>query len=1779
MRYFILAHRLTRSGVHPRSARTAPATWRHATWRRGARLALAASALLAAHDLDAQTGYTTPRVRIAPPSGSYVFGAQVTASVQYCSQYPFLSNSETLTFNGQPVPLAGTSVVVGTQADCPLGHHDFERRNIVLTLGYGANLFRATIENDLDGNPDTDDGYYGRSSATYSTPWPRNGVVLVADNRYAGSRPSVQRTERYAITNSGDVSTKFTVSCTWSPLTGCSLSRDTLTLGAGASETVTATVPVGAVGSVGTLGITVSGGVGPLPASASAVTEISALAPPPTARGVTLVNPAGTVERDLCVTIKAGNDAAMECGDLRLAHALPSIRTKGKLRTPVLLFNGALAEPMVRIPADVALDAGFVTTPPFADRISATVVITSPASMAGQSFLAGEWTATDWPENGEAQRIIAAFDGSTLPSGKYGYQLVIRRTSDEIEDVATGTLLHVNRSRSPLHAGWWLAGLEQLLPVEGNQLLWVGGDGSTRLYSQTASCDWRAENVDRVDRVICGANGWYTRLLPNGLRVVFDPAGRHRYTVNRHADTTEFTYNAQGALGSIVVPPRANGVGAASYVLHYGASSALLDSVTAPSPDPLKARRLRVTWVHGRPVLDGASGSRILTIKDADKAGIELHYANETSGQGDYRPTSRVDRRGTTTTFAYSPGGKLASASTPASATETVLQQFRPAEGQGVAAGTAESGRSIPLDSVYTRLDGPRTDVVDETKWWVNRFGAPLRVRDPMGAETVVEYDATWPGLAMRKRGPTGLETRAVYSSMRGLVESVTAYGPYGSSKQNAVTRYFWHATWDMPDSVKAPTGEVTRRAYDADGNVLWEQAGGSAARRVTFAYDPTTRQLTSVRYPGVAGHDSVEYDAVLRNVARTISPAGRWMRRVTDGLGRDTLVESSIDGTRSARQRITYDVLDRVIQSQSIGPAMPYTLPYAESNRDTATVLADTLIEFTTYDLEGNVTRIQKRALPNPRPWLPCPGYGVNTQCSGITDADTGSIDVRTYDGMHRLKTQRLGSSGGRFKHDPAGNVIERLSWANGLTKWRYDAANRPAMAVVTERPHSAEFCESMPPGPLHAAPYCFRRFPIYPNDGAGGLTIPADSARFVYDQAGLLRGAHNAFARVDRTYYPAGALATDTLRLRDYAGTNFGLKYGLGYVYDVSGRRIRLRTPWAADSIRYAYDRELGVLDTVWQGNARIRFTYDLAGRQDSLLIGTPTSVGVREGRKYDPDGMLVQRDRVSALLGGLVKDTLLYDLRDKAVDVTTWSRAIDVGTLEYHTRYSGLGAVLAQQKVKTPSTWEMEEFRATALGDVYRSRKFRSDGDNEGAFPLLSQHNALGALIAKEPVRDMAMPGASTFEDTTYAHVDGSGNVIRTGTKFRSLINNGPLSQMATRSYFGDDNKLRFQQRYVNTGMVGSGSGGIESGSWEEHWYDALGRKVLTRARRDSLCSTTTTEPCTSYIERTVWDDDQVLYELRTQGGDSVPAGTLNGDVSTASVQLGKVGYVHAGGIDAPLVLMDGRVPNYNWRGLAESSVWLDGSAADCTVSGGSPCTQIYWPGNQGVYMKPPLGQTSLTDVGTWAGSLLANGVGSTGMAYRRNRFYDGTTGQFNQQDPIGLAGGPNSYGFAGGDPVNYSDPFGLCPNGPKKCGALATFWMGVNVGANQLRGNPGPGIDEDSRAYRYGLAVGNLLYDFAHPYHQIDGAVAQAAGMNNIPIGKGSVEIRKNYYQVHLEKGGSGEWQIHTQVIRGPDKGTKYTSPAEMPRAVRENAEIQQRLQRAQQQLDRLRGDSR
>ncbi len=399
---------------------------------------------------------------------------------------------------------------------------------------------------------------------------------------------------------------------------------------------------------------------------------------------------------------------------------------------------------------------------------------------------------------------------------------------------------------------------------------------------------------------------------------------------------------------------------------------------------------------------------------------------------------------------------------------------------------------------------------------------------------------------------------------------------------------------------------------------------------------------------------------------------------------------------------------------------------------------------------------------------------------------------------------------------------------------------------------------------------------------------------------------------------------------------------------------------------------------------------------------------------------DGQLTilnRQRREGAYFVGLLTDTMRYDARGKLREVLVASASVDVGNQRIRNYYAGLGAVVGSEKANSFSE-ESEQFRATAMGTVWRSR---SDiGASTDHYPQISFFGFNGELKGKNPVRPYQNPLDSLYTDTAYTQLDAGGNVIRSGAVFQRATTEGDRYYTATRSYYSADNKLVVVQRYHAMDAA-------RSGAWEEFRYDALGRRVLSRTRRGGaspkqLC---TAGECPEWVERYVWDGDQILYELRRNGNDTTSLDNL----TSSGAHWGKAGYVHAGGIDKPLVTMDGRVPTYNWRGLPESSVWTNGSKADCSL-GGSGCQLVSWPSANSIYYKPPLGGSG-GSTPQWIGSLMLDGAGSTGMLYRRNRFYDPSTGQFTQQDPIGIAGGANVYGFAGGDPVNFSDPFGLCP----------------------------------------------------------------------------------------------------------------------------------------------------
>ncbi|MBY0491922.1 MAG: RHS repeat-associated core domain-containing protein, partial [Gemmatimonadaceae bacterium] len=374
-----------------------------------------------------------------------------------------------------------------------------------------------------------------------------------------------------------------------------------------------------------------------------------------------------------------------------------------------------------------------------------------------------------------------------------------------------------------------------------------------------------------------------------------------------------------------------------------------------------------------------------------------------------------------------------------------------------------------------------------------------------------------------------------------------------------------------------------------------------------------------------------------------------------------------------------------------------------------------------------------------------------------------------------------------------------------------------------------------------------------------------------------------------------------------------------------------------------------------------------------------------------------------------------------------------------------YNALGAVVVSDDGAYSS--RQEEFLVDGLGNRKQVKRLNSRANTHSDYNRirLNTYDSNGRLTATV---DSASIPANTNEYSLSRSVtyDNAGNVrYRLETEYDSQLGNYWGSDYVA-SFYGANDQLRVVNRHRGVSAHSTDSLPGARGVWEEYRYDALGRRVATRSVRDSFCPSSATE-CRSYIERTVWDGSQLLYEMRTP--DSLP----NTDYTTAGTlnAYGAVIYLHGPGTDQPLTVTRIGLSGYSEyavapyadiQGVYKGASTMSG-ADQATCAAGLTCPGIDWPWGQ----QTMDGLATLSsERTTWWGSLL-QGTDGSGLKYQRNRFYDPATGQFTQSDPIGLAGGANLYAFASGDPVNFRDPFGLCPKGVATCSLLEEFvhWL--------------------------------------------------------------------------------------------------------------------------------------
>lgn len=590
----------------------------------------------------------------------------------------------------------------------------------------------------------------------------------------------------------------------------------------------------------------------------------------------------------------------------------------------------------------------------------------------------------------------------------------------------------------------------------------------------------------------------------------------------------------------------------------------------------------------------------------------------------------------------------------------------------------------------------------------------------------------------------------------------------------------------------------------------------------------------------------------------------------------------------------------------------------------------------------------------------------------------------------------------------------------------------------------------------------------------------------------------------------------------------------YGLSYTYNDDGERSTLLHPTGYNvpslcytgpcTESYTYSTSTGELTGITDIHG-LSYTidYDNAGRPYKLTSPGSVTGPVTDTKHYDDDGNVTSVVVVSNI--GLLSDSMTYDNMGRVRTGHFSGSGVSTNPTEDVTMmYHGLGSVIGMETNASGSV-ATEAFTVDALGNRLNSWRlpmsynyadpntarvmdvsangelmtvtspkndstyatypyfYRKELGYDGVGNLLTvftkEQNAFGTGGEITMNYPMNVPNgvpsfASFFNDSRFAFggdLDGNlGNMRHmmgpsdlSGGNAASFFTDS-ISQTAEAHFYDGDNKLRLFNRHngIDVNSV-SGSNWL----YEEYRYDALGRRIWRRTQGGQAGA---------YVSRTVWDGDQYLYETISNSN------TMPGLESDSAM----VGYVNADGLDAPVGVWRGTssgtvgtmTPHVDWRGAYALGTWDDGSSNPCT--GSAPkCSYIAWPAEgMSAARGHPLDVTLPS--GYWMGSLLSEATDGSGMQYKRNRYYDPASGRFTQVDPIGLAGGLNAYGFGGGDQVNYSDPFGLCPEWvdgkPCNLNAVASFAAGfgdaVSFGATDwVRDKMGTNdvVDKDGAAY--------------------------------------------------------------------------------------------------------------
>ncbi|QNM96747.1 RHS repeat-associated core domain-containing protein [Chitinimonas koreensis] len=592
-----------------------------------------------------------------------------------------------------------------------------------------------------------------------------------------------------------------------------------------------------------------------------------------------------------------------------------------------------------------------------------------------------------------------------------------------------------------------------------------------------------------------------------------------------------------------------------------------------------------------------------------------------------------------------------------------------------------------------------------------------------------------------------------------------------------------------------------------------------------------------------------------------------------------------------------------------------------------------------------------------------------------------------REFDPLGRLAKESRSDGGWiAYRYDPNGNRTEARDDQGRVTAYEYDALNR--LKKLT--------------------------------DAAGGITRYTYDGRnrlvTVTDPRGLVtKYEYNGFDDLLKQTSPDSGTTTWVPRADGQpASTTDNLGQTTQYTYDTAGRVIK--TAYAdGTALLYAYGKAgsgsaTGKLTAILDGASvrQFAFGYDALGRRnlDNRRLRDKEYL-IRYA--YDAKGLLNQLTYPS---GRIV--TYSYDTQGRPLGIQTKQGTAPGVTLLSQIAYQPFGPAkgwtYGNGEVRSASYDQNGRMTSLTLGDSTLSLSYDTGGR------LVEQQMAGGwwdRLLQRLglPVGQTDLFDYDKLDRLTAWQADGQ-------TRLYDYDATGNRTRIQTSSITHDQTIDPASNRLI----AGAGvyqydaNGNRVTDSRQSYRYDVRGRLIEAGGAQYTVNAFGERVIKTYQGQTTLYHYDQwgrLLAETDAQGAtrreyvylDTLPVGVI--DFGT------EIRYIHTDHLGTPRLVTDAaKQAIWAWRGEPFGATAAD---EDPTGSNAPYAFNLRFPGQ---YFDK-----------------------ETGLHYNYHRDYDPQVGRYIQTDPIGLAGGINTYAYVSNNPLSGIDPKGLdcvAANGTVTCG---------------------------------------------------------------------------------------------------------------------------------------------